>query len=92
MYPAPSKIRWIVGVQFLDGTFIGGADDSDVVDRWLRLSWSFEGSRTQFKELMVVRCRVIYRAGLIGISGATPDDVFLDALSAEGCLTVIRKS
>lgn len=91
-YPAPSRQRWAVAVEFLDGTRIVGADDADVVDRWWRLGWGDDPDRDEFKTVRAQRARAFYGAGLIGIGADTPDRLFLDALAAEGCLTVIRKN
>ena len=91
-YPVPDRQRWLVCVQHLDGTQMTGTSDADVLDRWRRLHWaSPEMDPGAFKDRIAGHARVIYGAGLIGIGAATDDGAFLDALAAEGVLTVSRK-
>lgn len=90
-YPAPHRYEWIVGVEFLDGSFIGDVDDAAVIDRWQRLSWSFVGTREEFKAKMADHARVFYGVALLGIDGDTDDTEFIDAFADSGVIAVIRK-
>lgn len=91
-YPAPAIQRWAVMVQLRSGEQVVGTDDRDVLDRWRRLQWAAPSmDAATFKERILGYARVLYGAGLIGLDGETPDEQFLDALTAEGVLQVIRK-
>ena len=94
-YPAPRRRRWLVQVEFLDGTTIDASSDADAMDRWRRLAaWSDETAVTDpddWMERVLARARVFYNAGLIGITPKMDPKVILDALDAEGCLIVRRK-
>lgn len=93
-YPVPTRHRWKVAIEFLDGTRIEGTDDRDVLVRWGRLlAWLDTRALDVpwLKETTVERARGFYAALLIGIGADTPDDMFLDALAAERCLIVMRK-
>lgn len=91
-YPAPARLDWAVMVQLSSGEQIVGTDDEDVFDRWRRLHWASPAmDRTEFKDKILGFCRAVYSCGLIGITGDSPAELILDALTAEGVLEVIRK-
>jgi len=95
-YPAPVRRMWSVMIEFRDGQQVVGFDDGDVIDAWRRLHWlgafgDADEARRSFKARIVEHARGAYGAVLIGVDGSTPDGPWLDALSAEGCLTAIRK-
>jgi hypothetical protein len=90
-YPVPSRARWSVAVEFLDGTRIEGTSDADVIDRWSRLQWTVDCDAATLKRAVVARARGFMGAVLLGIDDTTPDDQFLDALAAEGVVYLNRK-
>ena len=93
-YPAASRHRWTVAIEFLDGTRIEGTSDRDVIDRWGRLLAWLDPRAIDAKYLKRVtseRARAFYGARLIGIGERTPDALFLEALAAERCLALMRK-
>jgi len=92
-YPVPDRQRWNIMVQFLDGTQIVGASEEEVIDRWRGLGFWAVGRlpRGEFQARVAAYARVEYGAGLIGIGADTPPQQFLDALDAEGVVSIVRK-
>jgi hypothetical protein len=97
LYPLPMRPHWHTLIEFRDGQHIVGADDELAVDAWRRIHWLAPQSgdpaadRVAWKQRIIDHARVIYECPLDGINGDTPDSEWLDALSASGALTVIRK-
>lgn len=95
-YPAPVRRLWHTMIEFNDGQQIVGVDDADVIDAWRRIHWVLDdaennGGRARFKGRILEHARALHGVRLAWITGNTPDDAYLDALDAEGCITLIRK-
>ena len=95
-YPVPEKRWWMVQVEFLDGTIIDGASDFDVIDRWRRLASWTDPNATEFPEQWLNRvfdrARQFYGAALIGIGAKSEPEHILDALAAEDCVILRRRT
>jgi hypothetical protein len=90
-YPAPSRHRWAVAVEFHDGHRIEGTSDEDVLERWARVAtWGSETvlSPLALRRLVVQRCQVLTGTK---VRASLPADRLLDALADAGVLWVIRK-
>lgn len=90
-YPAPSKHRWSVAVEFPDGTRIEGTSDDDVLERWARVAtWGSETvvSPLALRRLITDRCRILTG---VRVRASLPADRLLDALADAGSLWIIRR-
>lgn len=95
-YPVPEKRHWLVQAEFLDGTIIEGMSDEDVIVRWRRLAgWADPTAQSdpeQWLQRVLDRARVFYGAVLIGINEHSAPEHILNALAAEQCLILRRRS
>jgi hypothetical protein len=93
-YPAPSRSRWAVAIEFLDGRRIEGTDDTDVLEAWGRLLGWMAGRYLTVPEVKERAARMVegfYGAPLPPDAETLPDDEFLNVLSETGVLAVIRR-
>lgn len=94
-YPVPTRKRWTVQIEFLDGTTIDATSDADAIERWMRLSaWldpTVWADPEGWLDRALDRARVLYGARLIGITGRTDPRLVLDALAAERVLILRRR-
>ena len=93
-YPVPDRQRWTTCVQLLDGTQLHGNSALEILDRWRFVGFfalDHGITREMFQERTASYARATYNAALIGIGASTGPDDFLDALAAEGVITLSRK-
>jgi hypothetical protein len=91
-YPAPTRAKWSVAVEFHNGSRIEGTSATDILERWGAIAqWAHPGEPLP---LAVMKARAARLAHNLTGGTASPtlgDEDFLDRLAEIGALRVIRR-